>query len=160
MPAGANETVEVQATSSYAKVIDNKAVQKQLDSIAQPIEKTYQSVIKQLRDENAVGVVVAVNGEIIWADVFASTELLQKYWPKLVRSYAAEAMVSRAKSKDVSETAAQAFLDDMEGKHETVESEPGLYRHTEISGDGFRAFELTSLLPKTGFDLHIAKMAE
>ena len=24
----------------------------------------------------------------------------------------------------------------------------------------FRAFELTSLLPKTGFDLHLAKMAE
>jgi hypothetical protein len=160
MPAGANETIEVQATSSYAKVIDNKAVQKQLDSIAQPIEKSYQSVIKQLRDQNAVGVVVAVNGEIIWADVFASTELLQKYWPKLVRSYAAEAMVTRAKSKGIGETAAQAFLDDMEGKHETVESEPGLYRHTEISGDGFWAFELTSLLPKTGFDLHIAKMAE
>ena len=48
----------------------------------------------------------------------------------------------------------------MTGRHETVESEPGLYRHTEIMGDGFRAFELTSLLPKTGFDLHVAKMAE
>ena len=47
-----------------------------------------------------------------------------------------------------------------QGRHETVDSEPGLYRHTEISGEGFRAFELTSLLPKTGFDLHIAKMAE
>jgi hypothetical protein len=48
----------------------------------------------------------------------------------------------------------------MEGRHQTVESEPGLYRHTEISGDGFKAFELTSLLPKTIFDLHVAKMAE
>jgi len=48
----------------------------------------------------------------------------------------------------------------MEGRHETVNSEPGVYRHTEISGDGFRAFELTSLLPKTGFDVHVAKMAE
>jgi hypothetical protein len=160
MPAGATETVEVQATSSYAKVIDNKAVQRQLDSIARPIEKSYESVIKQLRDQNAVGVVVAVNGEIIWVDIFASTDLLQKYWPKLVRSYAAEAIVTHAKSKDVSEAAAQAFLDHMDGKHETVESEPGLYRHTEITGDDFKAFELTSLLPKTGFDLHIAKMAE
>jgi hypothetical protein len=35
-----------------------------------------------------------------------------------------------------------------------------LYRHTEITGEDFRAFELTSLLPKTGFDLHVAKMAE
>jgi hypothetical protein len=33
------------------------------------------------------------------------------------------------------------------------------FRQT-IAGDGFKAFELTSLLPKTGFDLHVAKMAE
>ena len=45
-------------------------------------------------------------------------------------------------------------------KRITVDSEPGLYRHTEIAGDGYRAFELTSLLPKTGFDLHVAKMTE
>ena len=42
-----------------------------------------------------MGVVVAVNGRLIWADVFASTTLLEKYWPKLVRSYAAEAIVAR-----------------------------------------------------------------
>jgi hypothetical protein len=56
--------------------------------------------------------------------------------------------------------AAQKFLDNMDSRHETVDTEPGLYRHTEIAGDGFRAFELTSLLPKTGFDLHLAKIAE
>ena len=43
---------------------------------------------------------------------------------------------------------------------ETIEREPGVYRHSEVSGDGFKAFSLTSLLPKTGFDVHIAKMAE
>ena len=42
----------------------------------------------------------------------------------------------------------------------TVESEPGLYRQTELTGDGFRVFELTSLLPKTGFNLHVAKAVE
>ena len=41
-----------------------------------------------------------------------------------------------------------------------MESEPGVYRQTEIGGSGFRAFELASLLPGTGFDVHIAKMAE
>jgi hypothetical protein len=60
----------------------------------------------------------------------------------------------------VTESAAQAFLADMHGRHETVDSEPGLYRHTEIAGDGFKAFALTSLLPKTGFALHISKMTE
>jgi ARG/rhodanese/phosphatase superfamily protein len=158
--AGAAEAVELQGTTSYARVMDNKGVQRHVDSVAAPIEAGYRSLIKELRDRNAVGVVVAVNGEVIWADIFASTDLLQKYWPKLVRSYAAEAVVTRARDRVVDEKSAEAFLANMEGRRETVESEPGLYRHTEITGDGFKVFELTSLLPKTGFDLHVAKMAE
>ena len=167
----AAETIEVQAvapmaateltqTSSYARVMENEAVKKQVDAVAKPIEQNYQSLIRQLRDHNAVGVVVAVNGRIIWADVFASTDLLGKYWPKLVRSYASEAVVTRAKEAEVGVAQAQAFLGDMEGRREMIESEPGIYRHTEVTGDGFKAFALTSLLPKTGFDVHVAKMAQ
>jgi hypothetical protein len=151
---------EIARTSSYAKVNENEEVKRQVDAVAKPIEQNYQSLIRQLRDRNAVGVVVAVNGRIIWADVFASTDLLEKYWPKLVRSYASEAVVTRAKEVDISVSRAQAFLADMEGRREMIESEPGIYRHTEVSGDGFKAFSLTSLLPKTGFDVHVAKMAE
>lgn len=151
---------EMAQTSSYAKVMENDEVKKRVDAVAGPIEQNYQSLIKQLRDRNAVGVVVAVNGRIIWADVFASTELLEKYWPKLVRSYASEAVVTRAKDVEAEVKQAQAFLEDMEGRRETIEREPGLYRHREVNGDGFMAFALTSLLPKTGFDLHIAKMAD
>ncbi len=151
---------EVRDTTSYAAVMQNDEVRQKLDSVAAPMEKEYRSLIQQLRDRNAVGVVVAVNGEIIWADIFASTELLQKYWPKLARSYAAEAIGVRLKDGMADIKSAQMFLEDMEGRHKTVESEPGLYRHTEVSGDGFKAFELTSLLPKTNFDLHIAKMAD
>jgi len=150
----------VGGTSSYARVMQNDEVKQKVDAVAAPMEHDYQSVIKQLHDRNAVGVVVAVNGEIIWADIFANTSLLEKYWPKLVRSYAAEAIANRSKSNEIDEKAAQRFLDNMESRREIVESEPGLYRHTEITGDGFKAFELTSLLPKTGFDLHLAKMAE
>jgi hypothetical protein len=147
-------------TSSYARLMENEEVRKQVDAVAKPIEQNYQSLIRQLRDRNAVGVVVAVNGRIIWADVFASTDLLQKYWPKLVRSYASEAVVTRAKEVEVTVSRAQDFLGNMEGRREMIESEPGIYRHTEVSGDGFKAFSLTSLLPKTGFDVHVAKMAE
>ena len=149
----------VNATTSYARVMDNKEVQKQVDAVAAPVQRNYESVIRQLRDKNAVGVVVAVNGEIVWADIFASTHLLQKYWPKLVRSYATEAVVTRAKGGEASLKDAQKFLDDLQGRHETAETEPGIYRQTEITGDGFKVFELTSLLPKTGFAVHVAKMA-
>jgi hypothetical protein len=152
---GAAEAIN--GTTSYARVMDNDAVQQKVNSVAEPIQ---QSLAKQLREKNAVGVVVAVNGRIVWADIFASTNLLEKYWPKLVRSYAAEAVVTRGESGEVGIQRAQEFLNHLDGRHETVDSEPGLYRHTEIAGDGFRAFELTSLLPKTGFDLHVAKMAE
>ena len=151
---------ELSSTTSYAKVNQNGAVQAKVDSVARPIEQEYESTIKQLRDRKAVGVVVAVNGEIVWADLFASTSLLEKYWPKLVRSYASEAVVTRTKGATVNEAAAQAFLQDLRGRHETTDSEPGIYRHTEISGDGFKAFELTSLLPKTNFSVHVAKMAQ
>ncbi|PYX93972.1 MAG: hypothetical protein DMG67_02835 [Acidobacteria bacterium] len=151
---------EIASTSSYARVMNNKEVQKQVDKIAVPIEHSYQNEIGELRNRNAVGVVVAVNGRIIWADLFASTSLLEKYWPKLVRSYAAEAMNTSANGEAVSVKAAQAYLDQLEGRREIAESEPGVYRHTEIIGDGFKAFELTSLLPSTGFDVHISKMTE
>lgn len=151
---------EIRSTSSYARVMENKDVKQKVDEIAAPIQHNYESLIKQLRDRNAVGAVVAVDGRIIWTDIFASTELLEKYWPKLVRSYASEAVVTRAKGGEATTSQAQAFLADMEGRHETIENEPGVYRHTEASGDGFKAFSLTSLLPKTGFDVHVAKMAE
>jgi len=151
---------QISRTTSYAKVNENEEVKRQVDAVAKPIEQNYQSLIRQLRDRNAVGVVVAVNGRIIWADIFASTDLLEKYWPKLVRSYASEAVVTRAKEVEVGVSQAQAFLGDMEGRREMIESEPGIYRHTEVTGDGFKAFSLTSLLPKTGFDVHVAKMAE
>jgi hypothetical protein len=151
---------EVNSTTSYARVMDNKKVQEKVDSVAEPVQRNYESVVRQLRDKNSVGVVVAVNGEIVWADIFASGQLLQKYWPKLVRSYATEAVVTRAKSGEASRTEAQKFLDELEGRHETSESEPGIYRQTEITGDGFKVFELRSLLPKTGFAVHLAKMSD
>ncbi len=147
-------------TTSYARAMGNPEVQKKVDAVAVPMERSYESVIKQLRDRNAVGVVVAINGQIVWADIFASTPLLEKYWPKLVRSYAAEAITGRTKMGNADAKMAQSFLDDLTGNRQIVETEPGLFRHTEIVGPAFRAFELASLLPKTGFDVHISKMAE
>lgn len=166
-PSSANETVEVtaaarelDATSSYAVARENKAVQKQVESITEPMQKSYESLIKQLRNQKAVGVVVAVKGRIVWADLFASTALLDKYWPKLLQSYAAEALTAPGDHREVSGKDAQQFLDNWQANHETVDSEPGLYRQRELVGDRFRAFELTSLLPKAAFDVHLSKMAD
>jgi hypothetical protein len=82
----------------------------------------------------------------------------RRYHEKVVESASACFVPPRDRRANILQ--AHQFLDHLDGRHETVDSEPGLYRHTEIVGDGFRAFELTSLLPKTGFDLHVAKMTE
>jgi len=153
-------------TSSYARVMDNDEVKQRVDAVAVPIEQSYLGLMRELRERNAVGVVVAVNDRIIWADMFASTGLLEKYWPKLIRSYAAEALTYRTKwgrgmrgeRPDLKD--AQAFLQDFGARHEAQETEPGVYRRTELTGSDFTAFALTSLLPGTGFDVHIAKMVD
>lgn len=167
-PGATNETIAVysnnlralDSTSSYAEARANTIVNKQVDEITEPMQKDYESVIKQLRNQNAVGVVVAVKGHIIWADIFASSTLLSKYWPKLLQSYAAEALTAPGERREVTLQEAQKFLANWQARHETVDSEPGLYRQRELMGDGFRAFELTSLLPKADFDVHLSKMAE
>jgi hypothetical protein len=155
---------EIESSSSYAGAVQSQAVMQKMDAVARPIEQSYDKLLGELRAQKAVGAVVAVNDQIIWADAFASTSLLEKYWPKLIRSYAAEAVTTRVVPVDhklrPSTQDAQAFLDDFKARRESVESEPGVYRHTEIEGYGFEAFILTSLLPDTGFDIHLAKMAQ
>jgi ARG/rhodanese/phosphatase superfamily protein len=147
-------------TTSYAKVRENAAVQKEVESISEPMQKSFESVIKQLRDQNAVGVVVAVKGRIIWADLFASNALLGKYWPKLLQSYAAEALTVTGEHGEATMKEAQAFAQNWTTTHEVIESEPGLYRQTEMTGSRFKAFQLTSLLPKQNFDVHLSKMSD
>ena len=160
--AAPQDAREIEATSSYAKAVQNDGVKRQLDSMAVPLERSYDRLMQQLRANRAVGVVVAVNGELIWADVFASPELLEKYWPKLIRSYAAEAITPRI-APTVAITPPSTddvlrFLERLNANHENIETEPGVYRNTEMSGDDFEAFLLTPLLPNTGFEVHIAKM--
>jgi hypothetical protein len=151
-------------TSSYARSLGNNVVQRELDAVAAPIEHSYDKLMSELRAEHAVGAIVAINGEIVWADAFASTSLFDKYWPKLIRSYAAEAVSARwhplKPGTPPTRNDAQMFLEDLNARSENVESEPGVYRNTEIKGQDFDAFILASLLPGTGFDIHVAKMKD
>lgn len=41
--------------------------------------------------ENVVGVIVAVNGELVSMDVFNSTPLFRKLWPKMLKGFALQA---------------------------------------------------------------------
>ena len=51
-------------------------------------------------------------------------------------------------------------MNNLSGGREIVETEPSVYRRTDVTGDGYRVFELMSLLPRTGFIVHITKMRQ
>ena len=146
------------ATTSYAKAMQDGAVSEKVDEAAAAATQGREQVLTKLREEHAVGVVVAVHGEIIWADLFANPDLLACYWTKLVRSYAAESLAEGEDRPAPSVAEAQHFLDAPSGGTETSEGDVGIYRYRELNSGNTETFVLESLLPGTGYDVHISKM--
>jgi hypothetical protein len=155
---GGPEALALAGTTSYAKVFNSAPVQRKIAGYGG--SEGEQAILRELRAKGAVGVVVAVNGRVMWADIFASTDLLSKYWPKLMRSYVAEAMTTTMQPASLDVHAAELFISTLSGGREVAETEPGVYRRTDVTGDGYRVFELLSLLPKAEFKVHITKMAD
>jgi hypothetical protein len=119
-----------------------------------------ETILRELRGKGAVGVVVAVDGQVVWADVFASTDLLARYWPKLFHSYVAEAMTSGKSGSAPSLQDAESYINNLTGGREVMETGAGVFRRTDVTGEGYHVFELTSLLPKEGYVVHITKMRQ
>jgi hypothetical protein len=63
------------------------------------LENYFNALRHQVAGPNVVGVVVARNGVVVWADVFAAPSLFARYWPKLLKSYAVEALADPASDK-------------------------------------------------------------
>ncbi len=156
--SGASPTPRALPTTSYAKVMQDSTVSEKVDEAAAPVMSAREQVLAQLRGEHAIGVVVAVRGEIVWADLFANTDLLSHYWTKLVRSYAAESLTEGEDHAAPSVVDAQRFLDTSSGSTENTVGEVGIYRYRQLTGSGAETFVLESLLPGTGYDVHISKM--
>ncbi len=145
-------------TSSYAKAMQDPAVSEKVDEAVAPVMNAREQVLAQLREEHAVGVVVAVRGEIIWADLFVNTDLLSRYWTKLVRSYAAESLMEGEDRLAPTLADAQHFLDAPSDGKENSEGEVGIYRYNELKSGGAETFVLQSLLPGADYDVHLSKM--
>jgi hypothetical protein len=146
-------------TTSYAKVMESNAVSEKVDEAAAPVMKARDQVLAQLRQEHAVGVVVAVRGEIVWADLFADTELLSRYWTKLVRSYAAESLAAGEFPRRSLRRRRAALSRCALGRQlKPVKASVGVYRYRELKSGSTETFVLESLLPGTGYDVHISKM--
>ncbi|MBI1941597.1 MAG: hypothetical protein HYS33_08840 [Acidobacteria bacterium] len=162
---------EAAATSSdYADVMNSPRARRDWGEIAASIESDYERELReQLRGQDAVGVVVAIDGEMVWSDVFSSADLFRKYWPKLLRSYVVEAQGRgdrgttppwREKQGVPSPEEARKFLLQDQG-HVTIKTEPGAYRRTEISAREYQIVALEALgkSEDSGLLVHYNKMA-
>ncbi|ABF41464.1 hypothetical protein Acid345_2463 [Candidatus Koribacter versatilis Ellin345] len=148
-------------TTSYAKAMKDERLTKEVDKVAVPLTESSHDILQKLREQNAVGVIVAVRGQIIWADVFATPDMLSAYWTKLVRSYAAESFETGWYGRgEVTRDAAERFLNNPLHGSETSQGETGVYRYREVRGTLQSAFFLQTLLPGTDFDVHISRVVE
>ena len=150
------------STSSYVDVVNSPKATRELDEVASSIEEEYERELEaKLGSSGAVGVIVAINGQIVWSDVFPSAELFSKYWPKLLRSYVLEAEGRRKSTKGVpSSKVAREFLLEDAGRA-IIKEKPGAYRRTEISTGGYQIVALEALrkFADSGLLMHYNKMA-
>jgi hypothetical protein len=134
-------------TQSYRQIYQSRAVGSSVESFAEEIQRRFDRAVNGMKGERVVGVVVAYGGEIAWSDAFASSELFESYWPKLLRSYVVEALTRPATRENASFEEARDFLRPASG-HVREESDPGVYRWSERTEGHRTEIALESLRPK------------
>jgi len=134
-------------TEAYEKVYESRAVGVSIDDFIDQVQRRFANATSGLKGERVVGVVVAYGGEVAWSDIFASSDLFDHYWRKLLRSYAVEALTRPTYHQVASRDNAGEFLRRLNGR-ETQETEPGVYRWREIKEGQLAQIELDALQPK------------
>lgn len=134
-------------TEAYEKIYQSSAVGVSIDDFVAEVQRRFASATSGLKGERVVGVVVAYGGDVAWSDIFASGDLFDHYWHKLLRSYAVEALARPTVRAVASRENAGEFLRRLNGR-ETQETEPGVYRWREIIEGHIAEIELDALQPK------------
>src|SRR6266566_543088 len=134
-------------TEAYEKIYESRGVAVSIESFVVEVQRRFAHVTSGLKGEHVVGVVVAYGGEVAWSDIFASGDLFDRYWHKLLRSYAVEALTRPTYREVASRENASEFLHRLNGR-ETQETEPGVYRWREIKEGHLAQIELDVLQPK------------
>jgi hypothetical protein len=134
-------------TEAYEKIYQSRAVGVSIDDFVEEVRVRFARATSDLKGERVVGVVVAYGGEIAWSDIFASGDLFDHYWNKLLRSYAVEALARPTYRAAASRDNAGEFLRRLNGR-ETQETEPGVYRWREITEGQLAQIELDALQPR------------
>jgi hypothetical protein len=134
-------------TQSYAKIYGSRRVGASVDGLVEEVQRRFSKETSSLKGERVVGVVIAYGGEVAWSDIFASGDLFDHYWNKLIRSYAVEAVARPTLKEKAAIDDAREFLRHLNGREQT-ESEPGVYRWQETSEGSLSQIELDALDPK------------
>jgi len=135
-------------TEAYEQIYQSRAVGVSIDDFVSEVQRRFSQATSGLKNERVVGVVVAYGGDVAWSDIFASGDLFDHYWRKLLRSYAVEALTRPSYRQAASRDNASEFLRRLNGR-ETQETEPGVYRWREIKEGQFAQIELEALQPKS-----------
>jgi len=138
------------STDTYQAVYNNKKVSAQLNDYVGALEREFLQA-------GVVGVVVARNGELVWADVFANQSLFARYWPKLLKSYAVDAMADYRRERVPTTDEARAFLFERRGAVATA-TQAGVYRLVKTESPAYALFELSDISIATPLRLHFNKM--
>jgi hypothetical protein len=139
-------------TQDYQRIYQQSPIGASVDTFADEIQRRFARETSGLKGERVVGVVVAFGPEVAWSDVFASSQLFDSYWPKLLRSYVVEAMTRPRILRPATLDDARDFLRPATG-HIEEESEPGVYRWRKQAEGRLAEIELDALDPKP-FTLH------
>jgi hypothetical protein len=133
-------------TQSYRRIYQSPMVQNSVEGFADEMGRRFERATSGTKG-HVVGVIVAFGDEVAWSDVFASSQLFDTYWPKLLRSYVVEALTRPAVRETATLDDARDFLRPATG-HTQEETEPGVYTWREQSVDGLTQIELEALSPK------------
>jgi hypothetical protein len=139
-------------TQDYQKIYQQSPIGASVDTFTEEISRRFAHETSGLKGEHVVGVVVAFSSEVAWSDIFASSQLFDAYWPKLLRSYVVEAVTRPRIRHAASIEEARDFLRPATG-HIEEESEPGVYRWRKQAEGRLAEIELDALEPKP-FTLH------
>ena len=137
-------------TDTYQEVYQSKKVSGQLNDYVSALGR-------EVLQPGVVGVVVARNGELVWADVFASHSLFARYWPKLLKSYAVDAMADYRREWVPTFDEARRYLNDRRGAT-TATTQQGVYQLFKTENPAFAIFELHDISLVQPRRLHFNKM--
>ena len=131
---GGNVKNEASPTS-FQLALENKEVQKTAENYIDALS----GIVNGKTD--VIGYVFAINGKINSADIYASSVLFKKLWPKLLKASAIEAIAELRRGEKFSAPSADAvrgFLDDSKGTEKEKDVSPRVQTVTrESSGSVF-----------------------